>query len=175
MIHDAVEVVGNTGQFTLDTVEVRSSSLLVPTIPSTTYNLLRNGRGSRRVQQGFLPRAHPCPQHIRHLFVCARRLSGVTACAYTSSVIFVLACRNSSCTTLDVLTIGFQQGGKGAPEGVPANRLGDLRPRRRRTNAPLQGGIGTVELRPSKPGFASNLVSADCRRIAPIGVSRGLR
>jgi hypothetical protein len=40
----------------------------------------------------------------------------------------------------DVLAVGFQQSREGAPDGVPANSLGDLRPRRRRTDAPLQDG-----------------------------------
>ena len=40
---------------------------------------------------------------------CALRLSGVTACAYTSSVIFALACRNSSCTTLTSSPVAFSK------------------------------------------------------------------
>jgi len=36
-------------------------------------------------------------------------LSGVTACAHTSSVIFALACRNSSCTTLTSSPLAFSK------------------------------------------------------------------
>lgn len=40
---------------------------------------------------------------------CARRLFGVTACACTSSVIFVLACLNRFCTTLTVFNKGARE------------------------------------------------------------------
>src|ERR1700690_3623949 len=38
---------------------------------------------------------------------------------------------------LDVLPVGFQQSREGAPKGVPANSLRDLRPRRPWTDGPL--------------------------------------
>ena len=52
----------------------------------------------------------PLPtRSISATFDWARRLSGVTACAYTSSVIFALACRNSSCTTLTSSPVAFSK------------------------------------------------------------------
>ena len=76
--------------------------------------ILRNARGSRRVQkgpegsnEGSSSLAPIFSRSIPAILDCAFRLSRVTACAYTSSAIFALACRSSSWTTF--LAIRFQQ------------------------------------------------------------------
>jgi len=55
---------------------------------------------------------------------------------------------------LNVLAVGFQQ----SREDVPVNSLDDLRPRRCRTNAPLQDDIGTVRLLPLFPSASKDPV-----------------
>ena len=103
--------------------------------------------GPEGSNKGFLLRSLSRPQHLRHLrlsppFVRRDRLRAHVERDLRTRV------PQQFLHHLDVLAVGFQQSREGAPEGVPANSPGDLRPRRRRANAPLQDGIGTVRLLP---------------------------